>query len=311
MTDTVPATVPQNRAIAASNQVALHQPQRDMLEFGTIAEVMKFAEMIQRAEGAIPKRCLGNPGMIVATVMAGHELGIGPMASLRAFHVVEGKPTADYSFWIARLKAAGYKVEWPERGDERVTLKLTAPDGTSAQETWTKARAITAGLWGKNTWKNYPQIMLGARCVTTLGRAFAAEVMFGCYETDEADELIRDAVLTVTTTEQPQLAGTVGQRAAAAAGSTVTDAQAKHEAKVAECVDMVKALGLTPTDVIAIFKELGVEPGRISALPIDSLEKLAERLDAEAKKRGAAGGHPHVTERTEGGDEPAGKGAAQ
>ena len=312
MTDTVPATVPQNRVgTQPSNAAVALPPQRDMLEFGTIAEVMKFAEMIQRAEGAIPKRCLGNPGMIVATVMAGHELGIGPMASLRAFHVVEGKPTADYSFWIARLKAAGYKVEWPERSDERVTLKLTAPDGTSAQETWTKARAITAGLWGKNTWKNYPQIMLGARAVTSLGRAFAAEVMFGCYETDEADEIMHDAQVSNVTTDAPT--GTVAQRAAAAAGSTVTEAQAKHEAKVAECVDMVKALGMTPPDVVGIFKELGIPPCRIATLSIENLESLAARLDADAKKRGGSGG-PSPSEaagRTEGGDESTGKGAAQ
>ena len=49
-------------------------------------------------------------------------------------------------------------------------------------------------LWnGKDPWKKYPMTMLSARAVTSLGRAFAGEVMYGCYEHDEADEIMREA----------------------------------------------------------------------------------------------------------------------
>lgn len=286
MTD-MPATVSPSRLNGA---VAHRQPQRDVLQFGTLSDVMKFAEMIQNAEGAIPKHCLGKPGKILATVMAGHELGVGPMASLRAFHVVEGKPTADYSFWVARLKAAGYKVEWPERSQERVTLKLTAPDGSTATETWDKARAIVAGLWnGKDTWKKYPQAMLSARTVTSLGRAFAGEVMFGCYETDEAEEIVQQAQATIRTEES---AATSAQRAVVAAGGTVTEENAAIEAKARDCAAMLKALGMQRADLFGILAELKIEhtdKTRISELPKDALDQLAERLDAEAElRRGGA-----------------------
>lgn len=286
MTD-MPATVSPSRLNGA---VAHRQPQRDVLQFGTLSDVMKFAEMIQNAEGAIPKHCLGKPGKILATVMAGHELGVGPMASLRAFHVVEGKPTADYSFWVARLKAAGYKVEWPERSQERVTLKLTAPDGSTATETWDKARAIVAGLWnGKDPWKKYPQTMLSARAVTSLGRAFAGEVMFGCYETDEAEEIVQQAQATIRTEES---AATSAQRAVVAAGGTVTEENAAIEAKARDCAAMLKALGMQRADLFAILAELQIEytdKTRISELPKDALDQLAERLDAEAElRRGGA-----------------------
>lgn len=286
MTD-MPATVSPSRLNGA---VAHRQPQRDVLQFGTLSDVMKFAEMIQNAEGAIPKHCLGKPGKILATVMAGHELGVGPMASLRAFHVVEGKPTADYSFWVARLKAAGYKVEWPERSQERVTLKLTAPDGSTATETWDKARAIVAGLWnGKDPWKKYPQTMLSARAVTSLGRAFAGEVMFGCYETDEAEEIVQQAQATIRTEES---AATSAQRAVVAAGGTVTEENAAIEAKARDCAAMLKALGMQRADLFGILAELKIEhtdKTRISELPKDALDQLAERLDAEAElRRGGA-----------------------
>ena len=281
-TDNVPATATKPQA------VAVRQPKADLLQFGTIAEVMQFAEMIQHAEGAIPKHCLRQPGKIVATVMAGHELGVGPMASLRAFHVVEGKPTADYSFWVARLKAAGYRLEWLERSQEKVTLRLIAPDGTSATETWDKARAITAGLWGRNTWKSYPQAMLSARCVTSLGRAFAGEVMFGCYETDEAEEIVSDAEVASVTTAP--VVGTVADRIASAAGGAIQDEARAIEARAKECADMAKALGLSRDDVFGIMDELQVPRKRISELSRDQLDQLAERLDAEAKLRDGAGG---------------------
>jgi len=262
--------------------VATRPARADLLQFGTIAEVMKFAEMIQHAEGAIPKHCIAKPGKILATVMAGHELGVGPMASLRAFHVVEGKPTADYSFWVARLKAAGYRVEWPERSQERVTRKLTAPDGSSATETWDKARAITAGLWnGKDNWKKYPMAMLSARCVTSLGRAFAGEVMLGCYEHDEADEILKEA--DVVAIEGVPQKGTVAERVAAVTGAAI-DAEAKaREAKASECANMAKALGLTREQVFALMTEIGSQPGRISELSREHLDALAEKLEERAR----------------------------
>lgn len=281
MTDTLPASVPATTT-AKPQMVATRSQSRDLLQFGTIAEAMKFADLIQHAEGAIPKHCLGKPGKILATIMAGHELGVGPMASLRAFHVVEGKPTADYSFWVARLKAAGYRLEWTERTQERVTLKMTAPDGSSATETWDKARAITAGLWnGKDPWKKYPQTMLSARCVTSLGRAFAGEVMFGCYEHDEADEIIREAdVASIETVPQK---GSVAERVAAVAGAAI-DAETKaREAKASECANMAKALGLTRDEVFALMTEIGAQPGRISELSREHLDALAEKLDERAR----------------------------
>lgn len=277
MTDMPTVQSPQRR------EVAVAKP--DLLTFGTIAEVMRFAETIQRADGMIPKHMIGNPGKIVATVMAGHELGVGPMASLRAFHVVEGKPCADYSFWVARLKAAGYRLEWPERSMERCTLKMTAPDGSTAQETWDKARAVTAGLWGKNgPWKNHPQTMLSARCVTSLGRAFAAEVMFGCYETSEADEIVKEAELVNAEGTAP-VAGTVTERVAAVVGNAV-DAEAKAiEARARECADMAKALGYTREGMFELLDSLQIPRGRLAELSRDQLDRVAEVLDEVAKQQ--------------------------
>jgi hypothetical protein len=286
MTDTatVPYTVPQT-VEQEERSVAAHAPRRGDFAPMNIAQAMEFANVVKTADGMIPKAYLGNPGKILACVLAGQELGIGPMASLRAFHVVEGKPCADYTFWIARLRAAGYRVEWTERTQERVTLQLTAPNGATHTETWDKARAITAGLWnGKDNWKKYPQAMLSARCVTSAGRVFAGEVMFGCYENDEAEE-IREVEAKVVTGP----AGTATERVATAAGTAVQKEALDAEAKARECTDMIRALKLTPAQVADLMKSIGVEPGRLSTMPLESLQKLAERLDQEAAGRGDGG----------------------
>lgn len=289
MTDTVPATVPAT-AVHEERAIAAHTPRRGDFAAMSIPQAMEFANAVQRAEGMIPKAYLGNPGKILACVLAGQELGVGPMASLRAFHVVEGKPCADYTFWIARLRAAGYRVEWLSREQERVVLQLTAPNGSKHVETWDKARAVTAGLWnGKDPWKKYPQTMLSARCVTSAGRAFAGEVMFGCYEADEADEIIRDAQATVRV---ESITGTVTERAAAATGTAISEEAAKVDIKARHCADMMKALGFQRADMFALLAELKIEhteKTRLTELPLEALERVSERLDEEAAMRADGG----------------------
>jgi len=154
-----------------------------------VPQMMELARMLKGATGLIPEH-LRTEGQILATILAGRELGLGPMASMRGLHVVKGKVGADYSLWVALLKRNGYRVEYPESSAERVTLKLTDPRGAVHVETWTKDRAAKAGLWNSGQgWQKYPETMLRARCVTSAGRAFAAEVMSGAYSLDEIDEI--------------------------------------------------------------------------------------------------------------------------
>lgn len=257
-------------------QVAVPAPRKKMIEFGTIAEVMDFAKMIQNAEGAIPKGYLGNPGKIVAAVMRGHAMGIDPMSSLVAFHTVEGKPTAGYDFWVARLKQSGYRVEWPEFGDERVTLKLTSPEGESATETWTKDRAVRAGLWNaRDPWKKYPSTMLAARCVTSLGRRFAAEVMFGCMTPDEIEEVAPADFAEVTS--KPEVAA-AADRLVAALGAPVDDSAAAVQALARECADMAKAAGMTRDNLYELMAQHNIEAGRLSEKTLDQLRTIRAAL---------------------------------
>lgn len=175
-----------------------------------VDQLIQIADRIKSAVGMVPKQYQNQPGAILAAMLMGQDLGIGPMASLRAFHVVEGRPSASSDFWSARMKQAGYTLLWPESGPERCVLEIVDPKGNKHREMWDKKRAQDAGLWGRNTWAKHPESMLRARCITSGGRAFASEVMFGCYSEDEAEEIRDTASRVVETKAKAVLAERLG-----------------------------------------------------------------------------------------------------
>jgi hypothetical protein len=253
----------------------------------SIPEAMQFAEAVAKADGMIPRAYLGNPGKILACVLAGQELGVGPMASLRAFHIVEGKPCAAADFWVARLRAAGYRLDWLTRENECVSLRLTAPDGSSITETWDRAKATAAGLWnGKDNWRKYPQAMLSARCITSAGRALAGEVMFGCYELDEADEIAGRR--QPQQAEQPQAPApqTAAERVAAAIGGSVDAVTIDPEvAGLAKRVgDLAKNLGYTREAFFDFLRQRDLPAQRLTSFSVAQLEAMLEDLAKQAEE---------------------------
>ena len=253
----------------------------------SIPEAMQFAEAVAKADGMIPRAYLGNPGKILACVLAGQELGVGPMASLRAFHIVEGKPCAAADFWVARLRAAGYRLDWLKRDNECVSLRLTAPDGSSITETWDKPKAVAAGLWnGKDNWRKYPQAMLSARCITSAGRALAGEVMFGCYELDEADEIAGRR--QPAQPEQPQAPApqTAVERVAAAVvqatDATTIDPEVATLAK--RVGDLAKNLGYTREAFYEFLAKRDLPAQRLTSFTVAQLEAMLEDLAIQAEE---------------------------
>lgn len=258
--------------------------QLPILSGSDMEQLVALSDRLKTAEGMIPRSLINQPGKILAAILAGRELGVGPMASLRSFHVVEGKPVADYSFWISRMKAAGYKIEWPESGAEKVTLRLTGPDGAVHTETWDKDRAMRAGLWnGKDNWKKYPETMLKARCVATAGRSFAAEVMSGCYTPDEAEE-IKPTVATVASSDlAASVASTAtgqAKMAAALAAPVTSPQQSEIDATARYCAELAKKLGMGADDLYTICDELGFTRSRLREMPLGNLIQLREKLEA-------------------------------
>lgn len=154
-----------------------------------LGAMVKVAEALGDAGPMMPKH-ITTRGAALAVIMAGDELGIPPMAALRGLFLVNGKVGMDYSLMVGLLRRAGYKVQWVAKGPERCELLLTHPDGTTHTEVWDVERAKKAKLWGNSgPWSTYPEAMLSARCVSSAARAFAGDVLAGCYSMEEVREI--------------------------------------------------------------------------------------------------------------------------
>ena len=137
----------------------------------------------------VPRALRGNPPAMLATIMLGREMGLGPMQSMNMIDVIDGKPTLSAELLTARIRDAGHSLLCTEFTAETVTAKGVRRDnGDEMSITFTKEMAIRAGLAGKPNWQYYPEAMLWARAVSMLARMLFADV-FAAVHVYTPDEL--------------------------------------------------------------------------------------------------------------------------
>jgi hypothetical protein len=154
---------------------------------GGLSDVLTMAKSLKLAGGFLPPH-LKNEGEIVAVVLAGRELGIPPMASIRSIKLVKGNVTLDAAMQLALMVRAGAKVKWLKDGsDGEAVLRLERPGQEPHESKYTAAMARAAGLTGDN-WQKHQPAMLRARAVTSAGKAYMPDVLAGVYLPDELPE---------------------------------------------------------------------------------------------------------------------------
>lgn len=137
----------------------------------------------------------GSPDAVLSTILAGRELGMPAMVSLRAFHIVEGQPRLSAEALRARVIASG-KAKFfrctertatsatfeTQRGDDPVqTITYSVED---ARKAWTKGEdKFLASGWGK-----HPADMCVARASSKLARLVYPDVTLGMYAVEEFDQ---------------------------------------------------------------------------------------------------------------------------
>lgn len=158
----------------------------DLAMVGNLDDVLKLSNTLAKAIGTgfVPK-AYRTAAEIAAVILAGRELGVPPMASLRNFFLIEGKLGMDASFVLGRMKQAGIAHEWLVDTNECATLVLTRHGDKPYTSTFSMDDAKRANLAGKAIWKSYPRAMLKARAVTAGARAYAPDVFSGAVYTAE------------------------------------------------------------------------------------------------------------------------------
>lgn len=149
-----------------------------------LPDIFRLAGELQKAQGFLPKH-LQNPGQIAAVVLAGQELGIPPMASIRGIKLVMGNVTLDASLQLAVMARGGVRFKWLEQTDKVARLWLQRPGFEPHEQTFTIEDAQRAGVLSNDTWKKYPAAMLRARCVSAAGKAYAPDMLSGVYLAEE------------------------------------------------------------------------------------------------------------------------------
>lgn len=153
-----------------------------------------FADLADRFSKStlLPDALKAKPADVLVTLMAGHELGLAPMASLRSIHVLKGKPILAADAMVAVVLSSGaaeYFVK-VEESDESATYETKRKGAPIPQRaTWTVADAKRAGLMANANWTANPRAMCRARAKSILARDVYPDVLAGCYEESERDEI--------------------------------------------------------------------------------------------------------------------------
>jgi len=144
-------------------------------------------------------RDLKSVQQAMVKLLAGAELGYGPFQSLRAFHVIEGKPVETSGEITARIKRSGkYRLESyfiDATGTHLDPIKTKASETNACvvriferldggwhelePTVFAKEDAAQAGLLGKDVWKKYLRDMLFARALTAAARRHCADIFGG------------------------------------------------------------------------------------------------------------------------------------
>jgi len=123
----------------------------------------------------------------VIRMMAGREIGLGAMASLRLVYSINGKVGYDAALIRARcLQHPECRYFEPvEVTTEHAIFRAKRGDRPEHVLKFTLDEAKTAKLADKDVWKAYPKNMLAARATVNLARLLFPEAVAGMHTPDE------------------------------------------------------------------------------------------------------------------------------
>lgn len=228
-----------------------------------IAECTDLAERLAKST-LLPEKLRNKVPDVLMTIMAGQEMGLAPMAALRSFHVIEGKPVMSADGMVAVVLGSGKASYFRcvAASDESVTYEtMRIGDDKPQRCEWTMAMAKRAALHQKDNWRCYPRAMLASRARAELARAVYPDVLAGCYTDDE----IGPSRTTVYNVAGPAVAA---PPAAAVIDAEFADAPAKAPSVLADI------------DAAQTEDELAALVPRLSALTGGELKEARDRYRA-------------------------------
>ncbi len=165
-----------------SNEIVVITPK-------SLAEAESLSKQLALS-ALMPEALRQKPADVLATVLAGAELGLAPMQSLRGIVIIKGKPTLSADLMGALVKRSKEVCEYLQlvKSDATVatykTKRVGDPEATTLSFTMEDAK--TAGI-ASDMYRKYPANMLRARCLAFICRAVYPDLCFGLYDPDELE----------------------------------------------------------------------------------------------------------------------------
>jgi hypothetical protein len=123
-------------------------------------------------------------------VLAGQELGLGPIASMTGIYIVKGRVTMSANLMAAQIKRSGrYNYRVTTMTNDAVVVEFYESGQSIGVSSYTADDAKAAGLWGSSDpWKKSPRNMLFARAMSNGAKWFTPDIFAGpVYTPDEME----------------------------------------------------------------------------------------------------------------------------
>lgn len=193
-------------------------------------EPTNMAELQQLATAAGKTGFFGakSSEQALLVMMSGRDLGMSYAQSLRAFHVIEGRPTLSADGMVAACLVRRDVCEsfrTIEATNEKATVETKRVGQAAQRYTFSIDDARRAGVAGKGTWQKYPSRMLLARARSALARDVYPDLLLGLYDPDELETVpAQPAHVDAVVVESPRPASVA---AAVASARAAVDAAPK------------------------------------------------------------------------------------
>jgi hypothetical protein len=134
--------------------------------------------------------CFGdkaNPYVVATKILAGRDIGIGPIEAMRGLHVFEGKIELGSAIMASKIKGSGFFDYEIQRCDDEGCV-ITCFEKSHRTGEWKELPSISflqadaqqAGLLSKKgPWQTYPSDMYFSRCMSRFFRRYCAHLAGG------------------------------------------------------------------------------------------------------------------------------------
>ena len=123
----------------------------------------------------------------VVKVLAGAELGFGPVASMTGVNIIKGKVALSANLIAAAIKRSGrYNYRVRELTDQQCTIEFFEQGQSVGVSSFSMVDAKNAGLATGDNWRKFPRNMLFARAISNGAKWYCPDLSGGpLYTPDE------------------------------------------------------------------------------------------------------------------------------